>query len=82
VIILNLNDGFDDKSPTFQDVEHFRLLPDVKYDVIWLIFDLIELLVEFNQVNKAPVFKERETLQKLLPPRPLKHLYMLIFIML
>ena len=77
MVILDLNDRLYDHSSALQHVEHFRLRANVEYDVVRLVLNLVELLVQFQQVDERPILEERKTLQKLLSFVPLQELDML-----
>lgn len=62
VVVFDLDDRLDDQAATLQDVEYFRFLSNVEHYVIWLILHLIELFVEFRQIDVAPLTKKGEAL--------------------
>lgn len=66
MIVLDFDDSLNDQAARFQDIKDFRLRSNVEDDVVRLIFNLIKLLIELDQINEAPLLKERKALQELL----------------
>jgi hypothetical protein len=59
MIVLHLDNGFHDEPSVLKDVKYLRLLSNIEDDVVWLVLDLVEFLIQLNQMNKAPILKER-----------------------
>jgi len=64
--IVYFNDGLDYHSSLLKYVEDFGILTNIENDIIWLVFHLIQLLIEINKLNKAPILEEWNFLKELL----------------
>lgn len=64
--VVDLYDGLHDHPALLKYVEDFRILADIEYHIIRLILYFIQLLIQVNELNKAPGLEERYRLKKLL----------------
>lgn len=64
--IVYFNNRLDYHASLLKYVEDFGILTNIEYDIIRLVLHLIQLLIEINKLNEAPIFEEWNFLKELL----------------